>query len=117
MKFLVDVNASGALVAWLRSMDHDVVSVADHDPRMPDDAILEWATRESRIVITTDRDFEEMVWREGRSHAGLLRLENLPRAERKALLEGVMERYSQDLESRAIIIATVNKIRIRRPLS
>lgn len=83
---------------------------------MTDGAILEWATREGRIVITTDRDFEEMVWREGRAHAGLLRLENLPRSERKALLEEVMERYSQDLESHAIIIATVNKVRIRRSL-
>jgi predicted nuclease of predicted toxin-antitoxin system len=115
MKFLIDVNASGALARWLQSMGHDVSSVADQDPRMSDDAILEWATHEKRIIVTTDRDFEEMVWREGRAHAGLLRLENLPRAERKALSEEVITRYSQHLESGSIIIATAKKVRIRRP--
>ena len=54
MKFLIDVNASGALARWLQSMGHDVSSVADQDPRMSDDAILEWATHEKRIIVTTN---------------------------------------------------------------
>lgn len=41
MKFLVDVNASGGLVNWLRDMGHDVVAVGDSDPKMTDDNILE----------------------------------------------------------------------------
>ena len=114
MKFLVDVNASGAVARWLRDMGHDVVQVAEKDPRMRDEEVLGWAVREKRVIVTTDQDFEEMIWREGKVHCGVLRLENLPRAERKALLEDVMAHHSHALESGAIIIAQSKKIRIRR---
>lgn len=34
MRFLLDVNASGALAGWLMELGHDVVRVSDKDPRM-----------------------------------------------------------------------------------
>jgi predicted nuclease of predicted toxin-antitoxin system len=114
VKFLVDVNASGSLARWLIEMGHDVVQVAERNPKMPDDGILAWAFDERRIIVTTDRDFEEMIWRNGKRHCGVLRLENLPRSRRKALLEDVLDLYSRDLESGAIVIALDRKIRIRR---
>ncbi len=114
MRFLVDVNASGAVARWLMDLGHDVAQVALRDPRMRDEGILSWAIQEERIIVTTDRDFEEMIWREGKAHCGLLRLENVPRSERKALLEDVLAHHSQDLESGAIVIAHSAKIRIRR---
>ena len=87
MKFLVDVNASGATVTLLTTLGHDVAQVITVDERMSDDAILQWALTEDRIAVTTDQDFEEMIWREQKNHCGVLRLENLPRAARKVLLE------------------------------
>lgn len=65
-------------------------------------------------MVTTDQDFEEMIWREGKPHAGVLRLENLPREKRKKLLEDMLAHYAQELASGAIIIATSRKIRIRK---
>ncbi len=117
MKFLADVNASGALARWLLEHGYDVLRVADVDPRMEDFNILQWAWREKRIIITTDQDFEEMIWREKRQHEGVLRLENLPRVERLSLLEYVLNHHSQDLASGVIIIASSRKIRIRKPVS
>ena len=114
MKFLTDVNASGALTEWLRDMGHDVVQVADRDASLPDDAILQWAVQEQRIIVTTDTDFEVMIWRKGERHFGLLRLENLPRAGRKALLEDVLANHANDLISGSVVIAQTKKIRIRR---
>lgn len=114
MKFLVDVNASGAVASWLAQNGHDVSMVTDRDPRMDDAAVLDWAVREERIIVTTDQDFEEMIWREGRAHKGLLRLENVPRMDRKALLTYVLKHHEQDLQSGAIVIALSKKIRIRK---
>jgi hypothetical protein len=74
MKFLVDVNAGGGVARWREERGHEVARVADLDPEMGDVAVLEWAVREERIIVTTDQDFEEMTWREGRSYRGLLRL-------------------------------------------
>lgn len=56
-----------------------------------------------------------MIWREGRAHCGVLRLENLPRAERKALLVDVLASHARDLAAGAIVIALSRRIRIRKP--
>ncbi|HEN21172.1 MAG TPA: hypothetical protein ENN86_04095 [Desulfobacteraceae bacterium] len=114
MKFLLDVNASGFTTYWLRDRGHDVVQVGDNDPGMSDDQILSWAVKEGRIIVTTDNDFEEMIWRQGRPHCGVLRLENLPRFERKILLNDAIDRHGKDLESGAIVIASKAKFRIRK---
>ena len=116
MKFLVDVNASGALAHWLTDMGHDVVQVREFDAKMPDDKILSWAVQEQRIIITTDRDFEEMIWREGKQHCGILRLDNLPRSDRKALLMEVLIHHSDALLSGSVVIALRQKIRIRKSI-
>lgn len=115
MRFLADVNAGGAVVRWLTEQGHDVVEVADTDPRMADGDILHWASGERRVIVTTDRDFEEMVWREARPHRGILRLENLPRVPRLALLADVLRRHAHDLSEGATVIATSQKVRVRRP--
>lgn len=114
MKFLLDVNASGAVARWLLDRGHDVFRVADVDPRMEDQKVLEWALHEKCILITTDQDFEEVIWRENKQHEGVLRLENLPRMERLSLLEYVLNHHSEDLASGAIVIASSRRIRVRR---
>ena len=114
MDFLLDVNAGGTVARWLVHSGHNVAEVGQKDPRMIDGDILSWAVRERRIIVTTDNDFEEMIWRQGKSHCGVLRLENLPRSQRKALLRDVLDRHSKDLESGAIVIASSRKFRVRR---
>jgi len=42
MKFLADINASGALAHWLLEHGYDVLRVADVDPRMEDSNILQY---------------------------------------------------------------------------
>lgn len=117
MKFLLDVNASGAISAVLLELGHDITCVADVDPKMTDSAILEWAVKEQGIIITTDSDFEQMIWLQDKPHYGVLRLENLPRTERISLLREVLTDYAQELEAGAIIIATQRKIRVRRKMT
>ena len=85
MKFLLDVNASATLSSLLQDLGHDIVCVRDVDRKMSDSDILAWAVRENRIIITTDSDFEQLIWLQERIHCGVLRLENLPRSERMAL--------------------------------
>ncbi len=115
MKFLVDVNASGAVVPLLEDMGHDIAQVVAVDGRMSDEAILSWALAERRIIITTDQDFEAMIWREQKSHCGVLRLENLPRTARRVLLEETLAQHGADLHAGAIVIATTRKTRVRWP--
>jgi predicted nuclease of predicted toxin-antitoxin system len=114
MRFLLDVNASGAVLRWLMAHGHDVREVGSKDTKMTDEEIINWAVDEQRIIITTDTDFEEMIWRQGRLHCGVLRLENLPRTERIMLLQDALNQYGNDLEQGCVIIAKSKKFRIRR---
>jgi predicted nuclease of predicted toxin-antitoxin system len=114
VKFLIDVNASRALGNWLLEKGYDVAYVSDINPQMEDEAILEWAVREQLIIVTTDNDFEQIIWQRQKSHCGILRLENLPRQEREVLLEDALQYHSQDLLEGKIVIALRNKFRIRQ---
>jgi len=114
VRFLIDVNAGGAVSKWLREHNFNVVDVRQRDPRISDEVVLQWANEDKRVLITTDKDFEEMVWREGLSHSGILRLENLQRMERLLLLETVLSQFSNDLITGSIVVAKRTKVRIRR---
>ena len=117
MKFLIDVNASSNLGNLLTSFGYDVAYVNAVDPKMSDRDILNWAVREKRIIVTTDNDFEQMIWQQQRLHCGILRLENVPRKEREILLEEAIQYHSQDLLDGKIVIALRNKFRIRETFS
>lgn len=63
MRFLADVNAGGATMQWLAARGDDVVEVASRDAAMEDEDFLRWARAENRVILTTDRDFKELVYR------------------------------------------------------
>jgi predicted nuclease of predicted toxin-antitoxin system len=44
-------------------LGHSGAQVSERDAHMSDTDILLWAVAEDRIVVTTDQDFEEMIWR------------------------------------------------------
>lgn len=68
MKFLLDVNVGGDIAQYLMSQGYDVDTVSGVNPRMVDEDILLWASREKRIIITTDNDFEQMIWLTRKPH-------------------------------------------------
>lgn len=72
MKFVADEGVDGSLVALLRSAGHDVLYFAETDRSTDDEIILEVANVESRILITRDKDFGELVYRMRKVHSGIL---------------------------------------------
>ncbi len=59
---------------WLKQSDFDVRVVRDEDPNMLDYDILAWAVVEGRVIVTMDKDFGELVYRESLQHEGILLL-------------------------------------------
>jgi len=112
MKFLIDVCAGHGLAEWLRSQGHDVLEVRDCDCKMEDTAILAWAEREERVLVTMDRDFSELVALQAKTHAGIIRLENLPRSRRIQHLSAILRAHTKDLTRKAIIIQKGSKVRV-----
>ena len=78
MRFLVDESTGPAVAEWLAPQGHVVFSVYDSARGMDDDDIVQKAFDENWKLITSDKDFGEQVYREQKSHLGivLLRLED-----------------------------------------
>ena len=72
LKFLVDVGVGKKVEQWFTRSGYDAKSVREIDPRMEDRDILRMAVSESRMVVTMDKDFGELIYHSGRGHKGVL---------------------------------------------
>jgi predicted nuclease of predicted toxin-antitoxin system len=63
VKLLANENIPGSVVEGLRDRGHDVLAVKEAMRGEIDAAILARAQRESRLVITQDKDFGELAFR------------------------------------------------------
>jgi predicted nuclease of predicted toxin-antitoxin system len=73
MRFLLDESADARLASHLTSLGHDATTVAGHyTPGLRDEEVLAIASGEHRILITSDRDFGELVFRLHHSHSGVI---------------------------------------------
>jgi predicted nuclease of predicted toxin-antitoxin system len=62
------------VVERLRQDGHDVVYVAELSPSITDEEVLQQANARSAVLLTTDKDFGELVFRQDRVHSGVLLL-------------------------------------------
>jgi predicted nuclease of predicted toxin-antitoxin system len=62
MRFLADAHVSVQMVTMLRDLGHDCLDSSAIPPRMQDVEVLRFAAAENRIVITSDKDFGELVF-------------------------------------------------------
>jgi predicted nuclease of predicted toxin-antitoxin system len=114
LKFLIDVGVGASVVKWLREHGHDAVSVRDIDSRAKDQDILETAVRESRMVITMDKDFGELVYNSGLAHSGvlILRLEDATGQEKVDVIKAIISEFSTSIENRFCVYQN-GRLRIR----
>jgi predicted nuclease of predicted toxin-antitoxin system len=81
VRYLADENIPLAAVERLRAEGIDIASVAKLLAGQTDARVLEEANRDGRIVITFDKDFAELVFRDGRDVvAGVILLRVRPRS-------------------------------------
>lgn len=62
MRFLANENVPKLLVAALRAAGHDVAWIRQDAPGSADFDVLARARRETRIVVTFDKDFGELAF-------------------------------------------------------
>lgn len=79
-RFLADENVPLPIVEAIRSAGFDVMSVCDTARSIDDEDVLALAVNESRILITFDKDFGELVFHAGAASCGiiLIRPRSLP---------------------------------------
>jgi predicted nuclease of predicted toxin-antitoxin system len=114
MRFLIDRCAGHLIAVWLRKQGHDVVESREFGPDPGDLVLLKWANTESRIVITIDMDFGQLIFLNNIPHSGLIRLPDAPARERQQILDDLLSRFAEQLEEAAIITVRNGRIRISK---
>ena len=61
---MIDENVPLLVATALESLGHDCFVVARHDARAVDEDIMAQARRDSRILVTFDKDFSRMIFHE-----------------------------------------------------
>ena len=84
-------------------------------PGIPDTEVLAWAEREARVLVTADKDFGDLIFRDGLKHAGvlLLPLDDERSRNKIDVTARVLEQVGSSLKGR-IVVATETYVRIRQ---
>lgn len=106
MRFLVDECTGPAVATWLLGEGHEVYSVYDLSAGASDDDLLAMAVRDEWILITNDRDFGELIFREGRPHRGVvfLRLDDERPANKIRVLDQLLVGYGRQLPNQFVVV-------------
>lgn len=117
MNLLADEGMDRQVVSRLRENGHDVVYVAELDPGISDEAVMERANREQRKLLTADKDFGELVFRQRLFTNGviLVRLSGLTPENKARLLVAAVEAHVADLSPGTFAVVTPGAVRIRNP--
>jgi predicted nuclease of predicted toxin-antitoxin system len=114
MKFFADENVAQLIIQWLRQAGHDVLSAAEAGPGEDDAVWLHRAEQSGRVIVTSDKDFGELIFRDRLNSHGivLLRMQRLSLRERLARLTRVWSIVEANPKGKFIVI-TEGRMRVR----
>jgi predicted nuclease of predicted toxin-antitoxin system len=115
MRCIVDECFGPAVIRWLRSQGHDVIAIFEIARGARDRDILALAVREDRVLLTADKDFGDLVFRDGHAHSGviLLRLDDETAANMIRVLEDLLAHYADDIDHHFVVV-TGTSVRVNR---
>jgi len=116
MNFIADESIDRQIVERLRHDGHHVGYVAEMKPGISDDTVLDLANQESALLLTADKDFGELVFRQHRLIHGvvLIRLAGLSPLRKAEIVASAINRHISELPH-AFAVISPEVFRIRRP--
>jgi predicted nuclease of predicted toxin-antitoxin system len=115
VNLLADEGVDRQIVTRLRREGYTVRYVAEMEPGISDDIVLDLANQEADILVTADKDFGELVFRQRRIASGILliRLAGLSPARKAEVVAAAVNQHSSELLG-AFAVLTPGSFRIRR---
>jgi predicted nuclease of predicted toxin-antitoxin system len=113
VRFVADESCDFAIVRALREAGHDVIAIAEIFPQATDEYILEMSREASRILVTEDKDFGELVYAATLETSGviLLRFPGDARSSMAKALVRAVQSLSDRLTS-GFVVVELGRIRI-----
>ena len=116
LSFIADENVETQIIEKLVTLGYAVERSGGHlAAGALDEAVLDLSARTGAILITSDKDFGELVYRRQRENPGvlLMRLAGLSPSEKAALVSALVERHQDDLTGSFTVLSRT-AVRIRR---
>jgi len=115
VKFLADECVDRLIVDRLRHDGYTVLCVAEMEPGISDPEVLNMVNQEEAILLTADKDFGELVFRQDKVAPGiiLVRLAGLSPAIKAEIITAVIEDHLAEL-LRSFTVIMPNRVRIRQ---
>ncbi len=117
MKVVADENIDKEIVDRLRADGHDVLYVAEAEPGIDDRAVLDQSLQSDRVLLTADKDFGDLVFRQRLPHSGVLlvRLEGIGPEMKAALVAATFDGHGEELGSGFAVLSR-RSLRFRKSL-
>jgi predicted nuclease of predicted toxin-antitoxin system len=114
MKLVADEGVDRQIVEQLRADGHDVLYVAEMESGISDDMVLQRANEHSALLVTEDKDFGELVYRQRLVHFGvvLVRLHGLSSGTKARMVSGAFARHGLEMAD-AFSVMSPGMVRIR----
>lgn len=113
MNILLDSCVWGGAKKVLDAAGHDTRWVGDLTQDPGDEAILNIAFQEQRILITLDKDFGELAIVHDKPHSGIIRLVGHSALRQGPVSVKILHKYEHELQKNAIITVEKSRVRIR----
>ena len=114
-KFLIDESVEYRIVKFLRESSFDILAITEKFPSTPDVDVLSIAYKEKRVLITNDKDFGELVFKDKKGSHGviLIRMPFNTTEEKIIKLDQVLKAKAIRI-IKAFTVVTESKVRIRK---
>ena len=116
MKLLADESVDRQIVERLRQNGHDVAYIAEMEPGISDEIVLQRANQNEAILVTVDKDFGELTFRQKLIHHGvvLIRLSGLSnQVKAEIVADALRERGAQFMSAFSVISPGMIRVRTR----
>jgi predicted nuclease of predicted toxin-antitoxin system len=102
-------------VRTLRAGGFDVLAICETSPRATDEAVVQVAVREQRLLVTEDKDFGRLVHASGDRPLGVI-LVRFPAKARRLLSDAVLQLVQDRGESLmgCFVVVQPGRVRITR---
>ena len=114
MNLVADENVDAAIVSALRDSGHLVTYVREMAPEIDDERVLRLADSQGALLLTSDKDFGELVFRQRLLHSGviLFRPAGMPSETKGKILVSALAAHARELPAAFTVIGP-RSLRIR----
>lgn len=114
MNLLADESVDRPIVEQLRKDGHDVLYISEMEPSIRDEVVLQRANEHQALLVTADKDFGELVYRQGFVHLGviLIRLTGLSPQTKAQIVSNVIGERAVEMPD-AFTVISPGLVRIR----